>query len=132
MERAMRSAILRRLSRLESAIAVRQPLEPAIVWRCRGGHVSAADRRAAAEHAGRIGKPGARVIYTLVTDSRRKDRIEPEEVATEAPTEHPMLARLRALQPERRGDAISEQVTLGRITPAEAEEIRAMLRESAA
>jgi hypothetical protein len=127
--------LAQRVAAIEAAFAARAPIEPAIVWRCRGDHVSAADRRAAAEHAGHIGKPDARIIYTLCCDASRPDRAVLEEIETPVDDRLDALrARLRNLPPDRARNAITEMHTLGRVDADEARTLRAELsaRKSAA
>jgi hypothetical protein len=70
----MRDALHRRIAALEDALALRTPSPPPLLWHCAADFVSAADRRAAAEHAGRIGKPSARILFLTIVDARR-DRL---------------------------------------------------------
>ncbi|HVV98068.1 MAG TPA: hypothetical protein VHC92_13085, partial [Rhodanobacteraceae bacterium] len=69
----MRDALRRRLERLESALAARGPIAPALIWRC-GPEVTAADRRAAANAAGERGMPDAVIVFVRTVDASRPDR----------------------------------------------------------
>jgi hypothetical protein len=126
-----------RVAKIESAFAERAPLEPALIWRCAGDHVTPADRRAAAKAAGERGTPNARIVFTTRHDASRPDRVQPtpEEIEAAQPSRLDALrALLRDLPPTRARNEITINHTLGRIDAVEAKQLRAELsaRETAA
>jgi hypothetical protein len=123
-----------RIARIESALAARAPIEPALIWRC-GAEITPADRRAAAKAAGERGTPNAVIIFVRFVDASRPDRHAPTPAEIEAakPTRIDALrAHLRTLSHDRARNAITEMHVIGRIDADEAETLRRDLREPAA
>jgi hypothetical protein len=117
----MRVELLRRLEKLESALAARAPRERALIWRCAGDAITAADRRAAANAAGERGTPRARVVFVTITDaSLGRARVEQAQPVPPRLTaaQHAVLdvefvaGRITARQSERLASAFAGGVSL--------------------
>ena len=125
--RAIKS-LRQRVAALETALAERATHgQPGALIHVVHGEITAHDRRVAHDAAAARGL--RRVIFVEVHDRS----LRPVPPAPSADTRHAPLswaARIAALPREQQRAAITEALTLGRIDAAEAEKLRAALRDA--